>query len=130
MILKINFGSNKFLNLDSVNPCAMNFRIKDIHLKVIYGEEEYYLETYTNEYRNLMMLLYDTIYLEDFGECKGIGRCGTCMIEIVEKINELPYLERNEETTLKKTGVTNLNIRLACQIMVNEELQNATIRIY
>ena len=108
----------------------MNFRIKDIHLKVIYGEEEYYLETYTNEYRNLMMLLYDTIYLEDFGECKGIGRCGTCMIEIVEKINELPYLERNEETTLKKTGVTNLNIRLACQIMVNEELQNATIRIY
>lgn len=108
----------------------MNFRIKDIHLKVIYGEEEYYLETYTNEYRNLMMLLYDTIYLEDFGECKGIGRCGTCMIEIVEKINELSCPERNEETTLKKTGVTNLNIRLACQIMVNEELQNATIRIY
>ena len=108
----------------------MKFHIKNIHLKVMYGEEEYHLETYTNEYRNLMMLLYDTIYLEDFGECKGMGRCGTCMIEIVETINELPCLERNEEMTLKKTGVTIPNLRLACQLLVNEELQNATIRIF
>ena len=108
----------------------MKFQIKNIHLKVMYGEEEYHLETYTNEYRNLMMLLYDKIYLEDFGECKGMGRCGTCMVEIVATKNELPYLERNEETTLKKTGVTNVNLRLACQILVNEALQNATIRVY
>ena len=96
----------------------------------MYGEEEYHLETYTNEYRNLMMLLYDTIYLEDFGECKGMGRCGTCMIEIVGIKNELQCLERNEEMTLKKTGVANVNLRLACQVLVNEELQNATIRIH
>lgn len=108
----------------------MNFQSKDIHLKVMYGEEEYHLETYANEYRSLMMLLYDKIYLEEFGECKGMGRCGTCIVEIIETVDGLAGLERNEEATIKKAGVTNSNVRLACQILVNEELQNAAIRIY
>ncbi|HEY8661399.1 MAG TPA: 2Fe-2S iron-sulfur cluster-binding protein [Hanamia sp.] len=112
------------------NYCRMKLRIKDIYVKVIYGDEEFHLETYNNEYRNLMMLLYDKIYIEGFGECKGMGRCGICMVEVVETKNELPHLERYEEATLKKTGVINLNSRLACQILVNEVLQNATIWIY
>jgi len=113
------------------NQCRMKLRIKDIHVKVIYGDEEFYLETYTGEYRNLMILLYDKIYIEDFGECKGMGRCGTCMVEITEAKNKLSRpVERNEEATIKKTGVTNPNLRLACQILVNEELHSATIRIY
>ena len=112
------------------NQCRMKLRIKDINVKVIYGDEEFQLDTYNGEYRNLMMLLYDKIYIEDFGECKGMGRCGTCVVEIVESKNDLPRLERNEEATIKKTGITNLNFRLACQILVNEELKNATVRIW
>ena len=104
-------------------------RAKDIHVKVLLGDEEYMLETYTNEYRNLMMLLYDKIYLEDFGECKGMGRCGTCVVEILESTNNISPTVRNEEATLKKTGFANTNIRLSCQIQVNDDLKNATIRI-
>jgi 2Fe-2S ferredoxin len=65
----------------------MDSRHKDIHVKVLLGDEEYMLETYTNEYRNLKMLLYDKIYIEDFGECKSMSRCGTCIVEILESIN-------------------------------------------
>ena len=104
-------------------------RPKDIRVKVLLGDEEYMLETYTNEYRNLMMLLYDKIYLEDFGECKGMGRCGTCVVEILKSTNNMSCTVRNEEATLKKTGVANTNTRLSCQIQVNDDLKNAIIRI-
>ncbi len=75
------------------------------------------------------MLLFDKIYLEDFGECKGMGRCGTCMIEIVESERQISYLGRNEEVTMRKAEFMKSNQRLACQILVNEELKNATIRV-
>ena len=104
-------------------------KTKDIFIKVLIGDEELKLETYTHEYRNLMMLLFDKIYLEDFGECKGMGRCGTCMIEIVESERQISYLGRNEEATMQKAGFMKSNQRLACQILVNEELKNATIRV-
>lgn len=104
-------------------------KTKDILIKVLIGDEELHLETYTHEYRNLMMLLFDKIYLEDFGECKGMGRCGTCMIEIVESKDGISYLGRNEEATMQKAGFVKSNQRLACQILVNKELHNATIRV-
>ena len=87
------------------------------------------IETFTHEYRSLMMLLFDKIYLEGFGECKGMGRCGTCMIEILAAKNKLSDYGRNEQETMKKAGAANSNQRLACQILVTKELNNATIRI-
>ncbi len=120
---------NSYSTIKKESSSNMDSRPKDIHVKVLLGDEEYMLETYTNEYRNLMMLLYDKIYIEDFGECKGMGRCGTCVVEILESTNNMSGTVRNEEATLKKTGVANTNIRLSCQIMVNEDLKNATIRI-
>jgi nitrous oxide reductase len=38
-------------------------------------------------------------------------------------------LERNEERTLYKTGITGDNIRLACQVMVDENLDNISVEI-
>ena len=108
----------------------MNVRANDINIKVIYDDEVYELKTYIGEYRNLMMLIFDKIYIEDFGECKGMGRCGTCVIEIIESKNELPMLKRNEEATIVKTGIINSKIRLACQILINEDINNATVRIW
>lgn len=102
---------------------------KTIHFTAYHGSEKYELQTYRNEYRNLMMLLFDKIYIEDFGECKGMGRCGTCAIKIVGLPDALHTLDRNEETTLNKTGATGNDIRLACQILVDENLENVTVEI-
>jgi ferredoxin, 2Fe-2S len=48
---------------------------------VTFGEESYAIETYHGEYRNLMQLISDKIFIEGFGECKGMGRCGICMAQ-------------------------------------------------
>ncbi len=101
----------------------------DIQFTIINEEEVYTVKTYTGEYKNLMSLISDKIYVENFGECGGMGRCGTCVIEILDTENNFVFLERNEEATMKKTGITNPNYRLACQILVNEELKNTTFRI-
>ncbi len=101
----------------------------DIQFTIINEEEAYTVKTYTGEYKNLMSLISDKIYVENFGECGGMGRCGTCVIEILDTENNFVFLERNEEATMKKTGITNPNYRLACQILVNEELKNTTFRI-
>jgi 2Fe-2S ferredoxin len=120
---------NSYSTIKKEPSSNMDSRHKDIHVKVLLGDEEYMLETYTNEYRNLMMLLYDKMYIEDFGECKGMGRCGTCVVEILESTNNMSCTVRNEEATLKKTGVANTNIRLSCQILLNDDLKNVIIRI-
>ncbi len=101
----------------------------DIKFSIISDGEEYLIETYRGEYRNLMVLIMDKIYVEDFGECKGMGRCGTCVVEVLESQNNVPEIVRNEEATLKKTGVVNSNARLSCQILVEDEIKNAVIRI-
>lgn len=101
----------------------------DIRFTIMSEGEEYIVETYTGEYRNLMALITNKIYVDDFGECKGMGRCGTCVVEIIKTENKFLCFERNEETTIKKTGITNPNYRLACQILVNEELKNTMFRI-
>lgn len=107
----------------------MAIRKCDIRFTIINEEEAYTVETYSGEYKNLMFLIADKIYVENFGECGGMGRCATCLIEIVNTESNFSFLERNEEATIKKTSITNPNYRLACQIIVNEELKNATFRI-
>jgi len=107
----------------------MGLRDKDITIQVIYDGNEYGLKTYSGEYRSLMALVYDNIYTEDFGQCRGMGRCGTCLIEVLENATELSSFDRNEEATIKKMGITSPTIRLACQIPVNASLDGMQIRI-
>ena len=101
-----------------------------ITIKVVYDEAEYELKTFTGEYRNLMMLIYDRIYVEFFGDCKGMGRCGTCMIKILDNDTLLPASDRNEAATLTKSGIVTEGIRLSCQIMVDHLLDNTTVIIH
>jgi 2Fe-2S ferredoxin len=107
----------------------MNIPKPHIQFTLIDGEEDHVINTYNSEYRNLMVLINEKIYLEDFGECKGMGRCGTCVVEVINTGSKLCSFDRNEETTIKKTGITNPNYRLACQILIDEKLANATFRI-
>ena len=76
-----------------------------------------------------MTLLYDKFYVEDFGECKGTGRCGTCHIHILNPREELLNKERNETTTLHRMGTVSANSRLACQILIDEKLNGLHIEI-
>lgn len=102
---------------------------KDICFTLIYFDEEIKVETYEGEFRNLMTLINEKIYVNDFGECKGIGRCGTCLVE-VEGLGEVAsVMERNEKSTLAKCAMQKPNLRLSCQIMINYALQNSRIKI-
>lgn len=102
--------------------------IQTILFKLISGNEEIAVHTHEGEYRNLMVLINEVIYVEDFGECKGIGRCGTCLVEI-DSPQLAPELDRNEKSTLDKCEVQNKNIRLSCQVMIDKYLQSASVRI-
>lgn len=74
-----------------------------------------------------MVLINEKIFVEDFGECKGIGRCGTCLVSVHSE-NEWE-IERNEASTLAKTGVEGTDWRLSCQIMIDERLEKAIVSI-
>lgn len=91
--------------------------------------EEIRLQTYWGEYRNLRDLITDKLFIEGFGECGGMGRCATCMVEIDGLNNEAAAMKRNESATLSKAGRNNLKVRLACQIAVDDDLANVIVRM-
>lgn len=101
--------------------------ITTISLTVNCEGETYHLKTFPNEYRNLMMLIHDKISPEDFGECLGMGKCSTCLIEVTPEIN-LNSFNRNEETTLLKAA-NNPGLRLACQILIDENIDGIVVNL-
>ena len=102
---------------------------RNIIFTLNYFDEEISIETYEGEFRNLMVLINEKIYVEDFGECKGIGRCGTCLVEVDGLDASASEMERNEKSTLAKCALKKENLRLSCQVMINSALKNATIKI-
>ena len=107
----------------------MNGERKVISFTVVSFGEKYEVQTYENEYRNLMVLLNDRIYMEDFGQCGGQGRCATCMVEVTTTNESFLTLERNEQSTIAKKGEVGKNARLSCQIFINNALNRAVINI-
>ncbi|MEO8406652.1 MAG: 2Fe-2S iron-sulfur cluster-binding protein [Chitinophagaceae bacterium] len=92
--------------------------------------QEYYLRTYESEYRNLMALLKDKVYPEDFGQCGGMGRCGTCLVNISGAAGSPADLYKNEQATLSKMGMRDQATRLSCQIQIDGDLKNAVTEIF
>ncbi|PKQ46269.1 2Fe-2S iron-sulfur cluster-binding protein [Confluentibacter flavum] len=79
------------------------------------------------EYPNLMELIVDT-YFEDIGECLGRGLCGTCHVKLQSgSIND--RIEPVEKETLTNLYNSETNSRLACQIMLDEKINNMTFKI-
>jgi 2Fe-2S ferredoxin len=107
----------------------MTERRRDICFTILNNDEKIEVATYEGEYRNLMVLINEKIYVEDFGECKGIGRCGTCLIVADGLALSASIMERNEKSTLQKCTAAYENLRLSCQVMINDGLQNAVIKI-
>ncbi|ATP55618.1 ferredoxin [Pedobacter ginsengisoli] len=110
----MNFGNSHGLN--------------NISLTVIWDGISYELQTFPNEYRSLMMLIFDRIGPEEFGVCLGMGKCGTCLVEVIQG-HTLTDFDRNENTTLAKHGVNNLNIRMACQLLIDEQCNGMIVKI-
>ncbi|HEX5024560.1 MAG TPA: 2Fe-2S iron-sulfur cluster-binding protein [Agriterribacter sp.] len=102
---------------------------KRIYFTAYCEGEEFSLQTYEREYRSLMALLNGNIYIEDFGECKGMGRCGTCIVKIEGLPDVVNIFDRNEERTLSKAGITQRNFRLACQVLIDKNLENVKIEV-
>ena len=94
-----------------------------------YGGQTYLLESNDNEYRNLMSLLKDKICPEDFGQCGGMGRCGTCLIKLSGVSGDSLLSYRNEHETLRKMGIVDPEVRLSCQILVNEDLKDVVVQL-
>ena len=107
----------------------MHLQTHTIEFIAFYEEEEYCLKTYEKEYRSLMTLLKDKICIEDFGQCGGMGRCGTCSVTISGLPGNADTTNTNERNTLSKMRVVNPAIRLSCHIEVNEDLKNATVQV-
>lgn len=100
-----------------------------IHFSVLENNTKHCIETYHGEYRNLMYLLKDRLLLEEFGECGGIGRCGTCVIRAEGITGSSMIKERKEPTTLTKNGHFEDEFRLSCQIYITKDLQDSVIEI-
>lgn len=101
-----------------------------IRFSVYFKGKTYTIHSYPYEYRSLMALLYDKIYIDDdFGECKGMGRCGTCIIQILNPKKEITFFDRNETTTLSKMGINEEDVHLSCQIELNERIDGLEIEI-
>lgn len=103
--------------------------ISTIHIRVLVAGEEYQLQTWPGEYRSLMALIYDKVYVEDFAECRGMGRCGTCRVSIDGDATALTGMDRNEAATLSRSGAPGEDIRLSCQILLDENLDGRTVTV-
>ncbi|MBL4709283.1 MAG: 2Fe-2S iron-sulfur cluster binding domain-containing protein [Flavobacteriales bacterium] len=97
-------------------------------LKLInsYGEQKT-LSFRSNQYRNFMQMIVDQLS-EDIGDCKGSAWCGTCHVELIEGTIERS-LDTNEIATLDKLSNKNNASRLACQLMVNKELDGLSFKL-
>ncbi len=108
---------------------AMTADIEQIMFRVRHENVETIVRTRQGAYRSLMQLLNDTIFLDDFGQCGGTGRCGTCLVEVEWADGVSHPKERNEESTLGNLCKSHPFMRLACQIDIDLRLQNARVRI-
>lgn len=103
---------------------------KAITITVHFEGKTHTVQSLPYEYRSLMALLYDKIYIDDdFGECKGMGRCGTCVIQILNPKKEMTFFDRNETATLEKMGINEAHVHLSCQIELDEHLDGLEIEI-
>jgi 2Fe-2S ferredoxin len=102
---------------------------ESIKFTVIENGISYTIETHAGEYRNLMILLFDKLYFEDFGVCGGQGRCATCLVRIDGLQGESLIKDRNEPVTLSKIGCTEENVRLSCQLLLTKDLDGTIIEV-
>lgn len=94
-----------------------------------YSGQTHHIQTHWGEYRDLRALIMDKLDLEDFGQCGGMGRCATCLVAITGLEGEASLMKRNEPVTMEKLGIHLQDVRLSCQIQVDDDLANIMVSI-
>lgn len=87
---------------------------------------EHILEFKPLAYRSLMDLVFNELWIE-WGDCKGRAMCGTCHIEIIE--GDVGEKDAYEIETLENLPNNTQRSRLACQIIVDDSIDNMKFRI-
>ncbi|WP_299183962.1 2Fe-2S iron-sulfur cluster-binding protein [uncultured Aquimarina sp.] len=91
------------------------------------NDENYIINFKRFEYHNLMELIVNTYYSE-IGACRGIGLCGTCIVEAVSG-----YV--NSDKSRLEAGILSINnvmsekYRLSCQIQLDEAIDGAIFKV-
>ena len=73
--------------------------------------EQYRVRARSKQYYSMMSLISDQLAIPGFGLCSGMGSCGTCMVDVCNKV-----------TGGKRS-------HLSCDLPVNDELENMVIVI-
>ena len=89
----------------------MNSKDRTIIFTIFYLGVDYKVHAYENEFYSLMNIISDRAGVANFGLCSGMGSCGTCFVEICDKLHG------------------NKEIVLSCGIKINAELANVEIWI-
>ena len=64
------------------------------------------------------------------GACEGVMACSTCHVIVdAEDFERLPEASEEEEDLLDIAAHASRTSRLACQIMLTEEMQTLTVRV-
>ncbi|MET1057282.1 MAG: 2Fe-2S iron-sulfur cluster-binding protein [Pedobacter sp.] len=108
---------------------ATDERTKQVVITVNYEGKQFVFHTFPYEYRSLMHLLADKLFIEGFGECSGMGKCGTCIIGVVSSKFRLTDFDRNEQKTMDRVEGSGDNLRLSCQIVADEFLEGLEIHL-
>jgi ferredoxin, 2Fe-2S len=87
-----------------------------IDFTIVYAQREYKIRTHWGAYRDLRKLIIDKLNIELFGECGGVGRCGTCILTLMNRFN----------STMNRKD---LAYQLSCQTPVTDELTDSIIII-
>ena len=80
------------------------------------------------EYPSLMELIVNS-YFEEIGDCKGRAWCGTCHVKELTKDAVGESISKEEIETLNKLDERDASSRLACQILLTENIHNKTFKI-
>jgi ferredoxin, 2Fe-2S len=77
-----------------------------------------------------MVLIKDQLWVDGMGECGGMARCGTCMVELLNAGEELAKVtDTKEAAVIRRAGTAQSTIRLSCQILVDETLNGLQIKV-
>ena len=111
------------------NCYSMFSKSEHIEFTVIYRGQKHRLQTKWGEFKTLRLLLNNKLSINGFGQCGGLGRCATCLIEISDVKGSTAFLKRSEHTSIQQMIKGYSIVRFACQIPVNDDLSNVTIKI-
>lgn len=61
--------------------------------------------------------------------CEGFGVCGGCHVKIENLLDKLPEISEKEDDTLDRVSGVGINSRLACQIVLNSNLDGLIVKL-